>query len=425
MQDLVIYDLLFLFIFYSFLGWVLEVTAIAFKEKRSVNRGVSNGPFCTIYGFAAVLLTIVTSRTPSLWMVFLASVIYPSMLELLTGKVLERFNKSKWWDYSRHKFNLDGYICLSYSLLWGILGTISIKLINPLLLLLIDVIPSILLKILIIALVVIILVDLFASFITLKKLKDDKLTDISNRLGNSILKHVLRRIENAYPVMKDKKAKVKKDEIVFASGLSFYKLFLIFIISGVLGDIVEIFFCRYSMGRWMSRSSLVFGQISLVWGLALALGTILMHRYRNKDNTFLFILGSIMGGAFEYACSVFTEYFFGTVFWSYKNMPFNLNGRINLLFCFFWGFATIIYMKGLYPKITKMIENIPKRLGTILCNILLVIIIIDTLITGAIFSRYNSRLDGIPPQNKIEELCDEYADDDFIKDRWPNIKIVK
>lgn len=425
MQNLVIYDLLFLFIFYSFLGWLLEVTTIIIKEKRFVNRGVSNGPFCTVYGLAAIILTIVTSRTPTPFMVFLASIIYPSMLELLTGKVLERFNKSKWWDYSKHRFNLDGYICLRYSLLWGILGLISIKLINPLILNLIGFVPGIITKILILIIIFIILIDLLTSFITLKKLKDDKLENISNRLGNWILTHVLKRIENAYPVMGGKKAKVKNDDIVFASGLSFYKLFLIFLIAGVLGDVVEIFFCRYTMDRWMSRSSLVFGQISLVWGLALSLGTILMHRYRNKDNTFLFILGSIMGGAFEYACSVFTEYFFGTVFWNYNNIPFNLNGRINLLFCFFWGFATVIYMKLLYPKITVLIEKIPIKLGTILCNILIVIIVIDVLITSAIFSRYNSRLDGINPQNKIEELCDKYADDDFIKNRWPNIKIAK
>ena len=59
--------------------------------------------------------------------------------------------------------------------------------------------------------------------------------------------------------------------------------------------------------------------------------------------------GTLLGGLYEYLCSVFTELAFGTVFWDYSAIPFNLGGRINLLYCFFWGFAAVAWFKGLYP----------------------------------------------------------------------------
>lgn len=87
----------------------------------------------------------------------------------------------------------------------------------------------------------------------------------------------------------------------------------------------------------MSRSSLVWGDFSVVWGLAIALVTWMLYHYREKSDGYIFIMGTLLGGTYEYVCSVFTEIVFGQVFWDYSAMQFNLGGRINLLFCFFWG----------------------------------------------------------------------------------------
>lgn len=84
----------------------------------------------------------------------------------------------------------------------------------------------------------------------------------------------------------------------------------------------------------MSRSSVVWGDFSIVWGLAIAAVTALLYKYRNRSQQFLFWMGTFLGGAYEYICSVFTEIVFGTVFWDYSDIPFNLGGRINLLYCF-------------------------------------------------------------------------------------------
>lgn len=132
-----------------------------------------------------------------------------------------------------------------------------------------------------------------------------------------------------------------------------------------------------------------------------------------------------MGGSFEYVCSVFTEVFFGTIFWDYSHIPFNINGRINLLFCFFWGAAAVIFIKHIYPILTKLIEKIPKKFGRIMTYTLFAIFMIDLFITGCVMMRYNRRAEGLDATNIVEELCDKYADDDYMKKRWSNMKPAK
>ena len=154
-----------------------------------------------------------------------------------------------------------------------------------------------------------------------------------------------------------------------------------------LGDLTETVFCRFSMGSWMSRSSVVYGTFSLVWGFGVAGITILLYRYRNQEDRYIFLAGTLLGGAYEYVCSVFTELAFGTVFWDYSKIPFNLGGRINLLFCFFWGIAAWVWMKLLYPKVSAWIEKIPKKTGNWLTCFTLIFMIINVLLSGLALDR--------------------------------------
>lgn len=111
----------------------------------------------------------------------------------------------------------------------------------------------------------------------------------------------------------------------------------------------------------MSRSSVIYGPFSIVWGLGCAFLTLLLYRYRNKSDGSIFLAGTLLGGAYEYICSVFTEMVFGTIFWDYSGFAFNLGGRINLLYCFFWGIAAVVWLKFIYPKLSGWIEKIPKK----------------------------------------------------------------
>lgn len=268
-----------------------------------------------------------------------------------------------------------------------------VKIVNPILISAFDDINIYIRTISIAFFFTIAVIDLLTSFITIKAIKTNRIQNVSNRMSNWILKSVQNRIENAYPNVK-KKAKEKEVSEVFAKGVNFYKLFCVFLVGAFIGDLWEIVYCRFSMHRWMSRSSLIFGQLSIVWGLAMVLATLCLHKYKDRNKGFIFIFGSIMGGAFEYVCSVFTEFIFGTIFWDYSHLPLNLNGRINLLFCFFWGFAAIIFIKLLYPKLSDLIEKIPKKIGIVVTNIVFVLFVIDLLITGCVMMRQHQRLKG-------------------------------
>ena len=125
-MELNFYSLSVLYLVYSFLGWVGETVVATIKGRRFANRGVASGPFCFIYGFTAVLLAISFADRPSPLLLFLGCAIDATVVEWLTAKLLERVDRRRWWDYSGKRFNVDGYICLQYSLLWGALGTATV-----------------------------------------------------------------------------------------------------------------------------------------------------------------------------------------------------------------------------------------------------------------------------------------------------------
>ena len=121
------YTLGVIYLVYSFLGWVAETVVATIRGGRFANRGAAAGPFCFIYGTTGVLLAVSFGdlRTEPVYL-FFACMMAATVMEWITAKLLERLHRRKWWDYSGKKFNLNGYVCLQYSLLWGALGTASV-----------------------------------------------------------------------------------------------------------------------------------------------------------------------------------------------------------------------------------------------------------------------------------------------------------
>ena len=200
----------------------------------------------------------------------------------------------------------------------------------------------------------------------------------------------------------------------------FEHLFWLFLLGAFLGDIVETIFCRITAGVWMSRSSLVWGPFSVVWGLAIALITALLFRDRNKGESRLFLVGTLLGGAYEYICSVFTEIVFGKVFWDYSGIPFNLGGRINLLYCFFWGIAAVVWFRLLYPRIARLIALILRRTGKILTAGLVVFMIANIIVSVLALVRYDSRANGLAAAHFWEQAMDIYFDNAVMERIYPN-----
>lgn len=432
-------EVLWLFLVYSFLGWVLETAAGTIKKKRFTNRGFTTGPFCGVYGTAAVLMAAALQELRgNPVFLFLGCAAVATAVEWITGKTLERLNRKKWWDYSEKRWNFDGYICLSYSVLWGILGFVAVRWGDDFFIWLYHALPGFAAKTVTFAAAAVVFCDTAASLATVRYVRQRSLrvlktagestpvrkfqyrtAVLTRRLGKAIEAGVERRMEKAYPLIFEAAEQITKRK-VFAEGCGFYKLFWLFLIGAVLGDLVETVFCRLTAGVWMSRSSLVWGPFSIVWGLAIAAATALLYKDREKPDRHLFFIGTVLGGAYEYVCSVFTELVFGTVFWDYSEIPFNLGGRINLLYCFFWGIAAVIWIKWMYPFFSGWIEKIPVLWGYILTWVLVVFMASNIVVSSMALIRYDRRSEGMQADNVIEKLLDEHFDDERMKRIYPN-----
>ena len=430
-----VYQLLWIFFVYSFIGWCGEAAMAALHRHKFVNRGFVSGPICPVYGAgAAAVAVFLPELKDQLFFLFLGGMIVTTFVEYLTGRILELIFHRKWWDYSDQRFNLDGYVCLKNSVVWGICSVLMICFFDPLLCRLLVLIPRLAGDILLWILGVLLVIDAVGSGVAvlgLKK-KQSRITQIteelhktSKLLENALTTRIQKRMVKAFPNIEGTEGvRVKAKEERFARGCGFFKLASLFILGAFLGDIVETVFCLATTGRLMSRSSLVFGPFSIVWGLACALLTWILYRYRDKSDRYIFVFGTILGGAYEYVCSVFTEMAFGTVFWDYSEIPFNLGGRINLLYCFFWGIAAVVWMKGVYPFLSRQIEKLPARAGRAVCSVLLVLLAADMLISALALARYSERQTGSPEQTAVGQILDEYFPDEFIEKRYENLKLT-
>ncbi len=195
------YHYLWNFFLYAFLGWCMEVSYAALVTGKFVNRGFLNGPLCPIYGFGAIIvLTALDPLKDNLLLLFAGSVVLTSALEWATGFVLEKLFHQRWWDYSDMPFNIGGYICLLFSILWGFACLFVVKLLHPSILFLIHLIPHTVGVVLLVLLSLILLVDSIATIRTIiginRRLSQidelaAKIKEASNEFGGNLAEHVL------------------------------------------------------------------------------------------------------------------------------------------------------------------------------------------------------------------------------------------
>ena len=130
------------FLWYSLLGWCMETTFCSISERRFVFRGFLKGPICPIYGFGMVIvLYALTPLVDNTLLLYLGGVILPSVLELVGGWALYKLYRTRWWDYTDKPFNIGGYVCLEFSLMWGVGAIVMVKAIHPTIAALVNIIP--------------------------------------------------------------------------------------------------------------------------------------------------------------------------------------------------------------------------------------------------------------------------------------------
>lgn len=420
---------------YGFIGWALEAAYVAVKERRFRNRGFFNLPICPEYGVMMDILIILLPTLETHYVLqFLACLTVVSVVEYLAGGLSKRIWRKKLWKYENRTLFSGEKKGLFVGLAKAGAVMAAVLLVHPVVFWLISMVPKPALQIACAVIAALLAADFLSILYAVHKsrtneelekaerLRQKEKQDAQKRLGDRICQIIWKRLDKAYPDM-EKVEDGKGEKPVFAKGVCLDKLIWVFIICAFLGDLIETVFCRITGGVWMSRSSVIYGAFSIVWGLGAVILTVVLQRFAGREDRYVFIAGSVLGGVYEYVCSVFTEVFFGTTFWDYSDMPFNIGGRTNLLYCIFWGILSVVWVKIIYPKLSGGIEKLPAVGAKIATWALIVLMGCDALISAGAMMRYVSRQEGAAPENAVEEFLDVNYPDARIEKVWPNMKL--
>lgn len=216
-----------------------------------------------------------------------------------------------------------------------------------------------------------------------------------------------------------KKYKIKERKVIN----EIIKIFWIFIIGSVFGFFAEMLYALAYTRAFQIRQGLIYGPFIQVYGMGAIAYYLLISKVKEPKEAFLY--GIIMGGILEYLCSFFQEVFFGTVSWDYSKFFLNLNGRVCLLYCIYWGIIAIMFSKIVYPWLKKIEPLIYEKNIRILTVFFIIFMIFDITISSMAVNRQNQRHKNIEAKNSIEIFLDKKYPDEFLDKIYNNKKEIE
>lgn len=207
------------FIIYSIAGWCLESVYRSFCEKKLINTGFLNGPFCPIYGIGAIIMLLFLKQfKENIVILFIISFLVLSIWEYAVGVLLEKIFKTKYWDYSDHKINIKGRVCLFNSISWGILGVIFTRYIHPYIENNLGMLNINVLKIVMYIISIIFVIDAIVSIVKTKNIKTalqkveelndqikEKLEEIKKLSNKNLKNDIVENMQDKIDVLRKKK----------------------------------------------------------------------------------------------------------------------------------------------------------------------------------------------------------------------------
>ena len=415
------FDLLFYLLLYSFLGWCIQVGCEAINNKHFVNEGFLNLPLNMPCGIsAALLLPVLDTLTHRTVLQYLMTLIVYILVRSLTDQFVRGVSRKAVAPAPRGKRGL------ALDAVAAAVMLVTYLVVHPVIMGLVYLMPVWLERTLVITAGTLTAADFIGVLRALRTKAASRLgaagKETTQRLADRIVNTIWRRLQKAYPGL-DAAEVPGPERYVFAKGICFDKLVWVFLVSSFLGALIEMAFCRVTAGRWMSRSSVLYGAFSFVWGFGAVVLTVTLQRVADKPDRRIFLAGFVIGGAYEYLCSVFTELVFGTVFWDYSEMPLNIGGRTNVLYCIFWGLLAVVWIKVLFPPMDKGIEKLPPLVGKVATWVVVFFLVFDGVLTAAAMARYTQRQENPVPGNVIDTFLDTTYDDAWMENRWPNMVV--
>ena len=295
---------------YSFIGWALEVAFFAVKERRFCNRGFFSLPLCPEYSIMMDILILLLPEQGTKWLLqFLTTWMVVSVVEYFSGGIAAKIWKKHLWNYEDVTLFGGKKKSVLLSLIKAAVVMTAVLLLHPPVFILFSMIPTIVLRIIDIVGFGLMAADLVSILIAVRKsrsltelketqgrlLQEQK--EVKQKLGGKIYHAVWKRLNRAYPEMEALEEADRAERYVFARGVCVDKLIWVFMICAFLGDLIETLFCRVTGGVWMSRSSVIYGTFSIVWGFGAVILTVVLQRLAGKEDRYIFLAGSVLGGA--------------------------------------------------------------------------------------------------------------------------------
>ena len=246
-------EIYLLFWIFSTFGWIMEIIVCSIDEKKLVNRGFLLGPYCPIYGFGGVSMLILYSYRNDPLVCFILALVMCSVLEYITGYLMEKIYKVRFWDYSKEPFNLNGRVCLRNAIAFGFLGMLCTSYIYPLMFNILGKMNYALLIVLCILTFIITTCDIIISCNVMNKIKKkitknlsewknkDVTSDIKDLIKNNLINnnYLERRLSKAYNYFSCQKEEFMDKIDEFRDKVkSSDKLFLYGTLCGVLSTII-------------------------------------------------------------------------------------------------------------------------------------------------------------------------------------------
>ena len=303
-------DLLCYLLIYSFLGWVVEVVIVSIRNRQLSNRGFFSLPFCLSYGVAMDILILVLPTMGSHYLSqYVVTLIVSSVVTFLSGGLAKRLSRTELWKYQENALFAGSRKWVLLSLLQAAAFYAAYLLLHPVLFTLVNLLPGLLVTVLCAVFGGLLAVDFVLILVALRRRKTPaELEEYQasrqkgkRSLGLVLYQLVWRRLSRAYPNLD--RMESEGESRVFARGVCVTKLIWVFFICSILGDLIETVFCRFSAGVWMSRSSLIYGPFSVVWGIGAVVLTVVLQKLADKADRYVFLAGFLIGGVYEYCAA--------------------------------------------------------------------------------------------------------------------------
>lgn len=200
----------------------------------------------------------------------------------------------------------------------------------------------------------------------------------------------------------------------------FLLLFWTFVFGSVFGYVHEMLLHYFKHGFWESRQGLIYGPFSQVYGLGAMFFVLTIAQI--KDWKKVFLAGTLLGGFFEWICSIIQQYVFGTISWDYSNYFLNINGRTSLFHAICWGIIGLFFVLIIYPLLLKTVSLFNNTYGWIFTISLTIFLIIDIFLSVLAGIRQDEREKGIMATTTVQKTIDTWYPDDRMNRIYPNRK---